>query len=460
MMRPLNAICWTLLALSCGCGPHTDESPRSDSDTSTDRSEMSVLRDGELPLSQLRSGVAHVKPDLYSTIFADLARRSRVVLPHISNEEHLQSDVASNPGYLGPDACAECHPSHYDSCLETAHYQTSSLTVTDSPLAGDVPARIESGEEKLWYRIDRQNDQLLQSVVVEEDGQNFVRSFPISIITGSGRHGQTYLTWFEDSLFQLPVSHVTAGNTFMHSPGFQPGVANFARPVSARCLECHATWFSQVSDSVNRFSVNDAITGVTCEVCHGPGRDHVAFHHEQPDEDEARHIVNPHSLPRERLIALCSLCHGGAGERLQTAFSFRPGDRLDEHVQLAEDAGEHGPMGVHAANQAARLARSKCFQMTEMSCTDCHDVHTPEGPPASFARNCLSCHETEHCSEVDRLGDAFSERCVDCHMPLRGDDQIRFHTQSGDFVPALRDHFIAIWPDVAKEVASDRESRP
>lgn len=457
MTRLSRVICWTLLAICCGCGSQSTPSPESDSNTSEASAEVAVLQDGEQPLSRLAGGVTHIRPDLYATILSDVVQRSRVIVPQVPADQDVTASRDANPGYVGPDACAECHSSYYKSCLETAHFRTASFGVADSPLGGDVPPQIESGDPSLWYRIDRREEQLLQSVVVEEDGQRFVRSFPVSIVTGSGRHGQTYLSWHEDSLFQLPVSYIGPGESFMHSPGFKPGVANFARPVSARCLECHATWFAQISGTINRFSAGDAIAGVTCEVCHGPGKEHVTFHRAQPDETEARHIVNPHTLSRERLIDLCSLCHGGAGDRLRSPFSFRPGDRLAEHLKLADDAGEHSPMGVHAANQSARLARSKCFQMTQMSCTDCHDVHSPGGTPASFARNCLSCHKSEQCSEVAKQGEAFAERCVDCHMPLRGDNEIRFHTETGDFVPAVRDHFISIWPDVVRDVAGENQ---
>jgi len=415
---------------------------------------MPALRPDERPLLQLPTGLSRVKPELYTTIFADVAARSRVVLTRIDETADLPQH-ASNPGFLGPGVCAECHADYYESCRETAHFRTASAIDADSdhPLSVEVPPRIESGDARLWYRIDEKDGQLFQTVVVDEAGDHYAGSFPVSLTTGSGRHGQTYLSWQGDGLFELPVSYVTPQDAFTHSPGYQRGVANFARPIGPRCLECHTTWFAKVKGAFNRYAIDSAIVGVTCEVCHGPGKAHVAFHRKQPNETEPRHITNPHDLPRERLVDLCSLCHGGGGTRLQAEFSFRPGDKLEAHLKLANDVAEHGVGGVHAANQAARLGLSRCFQMSQMSCTDCHDLHTPEGPPASFARNCLTCHEVERCSEVVRLGASFSDRCVECHMPLRGDDETRFHTDAGDFVPALRDHFISVWPDIAEAVS-------
>jgi len=86
---------------------------------------------------------------------------------------------------------------------------------------------------------------------------------------------------------------------------------------------------------------------------------------------------------------------------------------------ITSSSGPHGPdevVDVHG-NQLALLARSRCFQASNMSCSTCHDVHLPQRNAAAFSSSCLTCHKVESCGIYQERGHRIAENCVNCHMP-------------------------------------------
>ena len=112
---------------------------------------------------------------------------------------------------------------------------------------------------------------------------------PIDIALGSGRQGQTYLFWQDNVLFQLPVSYHSPSHSWSNSPGYPTDQILFNRSISARCLECHATYFKSgmSTDGNETFDRKQVMLGVDYERCHGPAARHVTFHQKNPTEKEA-----------------------------------------------------------------------------------------------------------------------------------------------------------------------------
>ena len=419
------------------------------------------------PIEDLRDGVFFLSPGNYGEMVQQLSKPGVVFLPAPQPDSPLESSHREATNYLGPESCRECHATYVDSAAITAHAQTCRL-----PDGASIRGSFAEGENvlatshpDLLFKMSKAGDQYSQSLIVNRRGENYIFSKPIGLVTGSGKYGQSYLYWANQCLYELPVSHFTDLGQWVNSPGYVDGVANFARPISSRCLECHTTWFEQSGSSFNRFISEGAILGVTCEKCHGPGRQHVEHHQRDPADRQARHIVNPGELSRESSIDLCSLCHSGIGKAVQESFSYRPGKRLADFLTIPPDT-ESGPGGVHSANQKARMALSKCYQQSnEMQCTTCHNPHRQErGDVKLFVERCLKCHETQDCSVVVKQGAAAEDRCIDCHMPRRSDSQMPMQKQNEVFRPMLRDHLIGKWEDVTadvlEEIAGDEASHP
>ena len=309
--------------------------------------------------------------------------------------------------------------------------------------------RLATRVPQLHYRMDTRPDGLYQTAVV---GGRDIHSERMDLVLGSGKLGQSYFYWRDDELFQLPLSYMAAPDSWMNSPGYPDGVADFKRAISSRCLDCHATWFDAASEDmlVNRYAPVGFVLGVTCEKCHGPGDKHVAFHQANPDGQRAQHIVHPGRLPRERLMDVCRQCHGGRALPLRPAFTFRPGEVFDDHFRPPpgtpfEDIGfKTNPQGVHTNDQFQRLSQSRCFQQSpQMSCVTCHNPHQYErGNNALFAIRCQQCHEVADCALEPEIGSALGDQCVQCHMSKEPLLQTPLNSASGIVLPEMFDHYI------------------
>ncbi len=379
-----------------------------------------------------------------------------VLLPDQPQQPPFRSSVqASQRGFLAPQDCVECHAEYCETFQHTSHARTSMLPSTDSILGSLQPGHnvLTTARTELQFRMQQQDNAIVQQVILQhpETRTVFTGSFPMDLVFGSGNHGQSYLWWNADRLYQAHVSYLSESDAWVNSPGpYFDGTADFARPVPVRCMECHVTWIAADPKEMNRFDRSTLIPGVTCVRCHGPAHEHVAYHRQHPDETQGRRIVNPAALTIQRQNEICAQCHS-AGEDHASLFGYRPGEPLEQWLQLDLSASAESNADPHAANQLARLMQSRCFQQTSgFACTLCHDPHQNQADTLTItAQQCRQCHQQDPCPEVqsEKTGSLARQRCVACHMPARRDAQVAMQTRQGNIEALLRDHQIGIWPE-------------
>jgi cytochrome c554/c'-like protein len=359
----------------------------------------------------------------------------------------------SRPGYVGDEKCLSCHPKQKE-FPRTAHHLTSRPATRESIAGSFAPGKnvLKTPEPELQYRMEARGDGFFQTGVVGVPPQTVSISHRFDLVVGSGRKGQTYLYWGRagdtgeaDRLFQLPVSYWTEIAGWVNSPGYGDRSVDFSRPVLARCLECHGTYAEAIQDpaAASRYNRSSLVLGVTCERCHGPGAQHASANSVPDAKPVDQLIVNPAKLPRDRQLALCSLCHGGVGVSKTAVFSFKVGDALEDHLQLGTPRADEA-LDVHG-NQVELLQRSKCFKSSNMTCSTCHDVHLPQRDVADFSSRCLACHKVESCGLFPRRGRTLTGKCVDCHLPNQTSNVI-FSTHAGTRIrPKVRNHWIKVY---------------
>jgi hypothetical protein len=369
------------------------------------------------------------------------------------------AEAADRAGFAGDSACLGCHKDQHDSYLLTAHHLTSQLPsqkgnqILGSFAGGSnvlmisdpAKATIDPG---LYFKMEKRLDGYYQTAVAGWPGHLQSHSERMDIVIGSGVRGQSYLYWRGQQLFELPVSYWTDGSRWINSPGYLDGTMNFARPVTPRCLECHAGFVQTLSSdpASNRYERQSLLTGIDCERCHGPGADHVARHQAKPTDTGAETILNPAHFSRDRQIDLCALCHNGIRtEALTAAFAYTPGKPLNEYLQ--PDTGDVAAHPDVHGNQVGLLKSSRCYQSSAtMSCSTCHDVHEPEQPVASYSSRCLSCHQVESCGMMKTMGRSIANNCIDCHMPVETTNAILSKTAGEKIQPKMRNHWIKVYP--------------
>ena len=192
-----------------------------------------------------------------------------------SNTQLRQVPLPTRDNYIGDGACGSCHREKVETFHQTAHYLTSRLPDKDSILGKFTPDANapKTSNPQLSFRMDEKENGFFQTAVQGIPPYTTERTERFGLVIGSGGKGQTYLFWKGDQLFQLPVSY-WAELGWVNSPGYRDGVANFDRPTIPRCLECHATYFESAPPPPNRYSKAGFVVGITCEKCHGPGREH------------------------------------------------------------------------------------------------------------------------------------------------------------------------------------------
>jgi hypothetical protein len=370
------------------------------------------------------------------------------------------SAASSRARYVGDGACLSCHKDQGSTYLHTSHYLTSQVpTQTSMPASLRNRAAVltivdplsTTAEPGLYFKVESRDGGYYQTAFTGWGSSLQSRSESVDLITGSGVRGQTYLYWEGDRLFELPVSYWTDGHQWINSPGYQNGSADFSRPVNPGCMECHSTYLRALSSDplTNRYDRDSLVTGISCETCHGPGADHVALHGASRPSTEpmsSQAILNPAKFSRDRQVELCALCHNGIQrEAITPAFSYVPGQPLANYFKpISSDSVEHPD--VHG-NQVGLLQRSRCYLASpKMTCSTCHNVHSPERAAASYSTRCLSCHGWQSCGAAKRLGHKIVDNCIDCHMPVEPTSVIVSETAGKVVRATMRNHWIKVYP--------------
>jgi hypothetical protein len=271
----------------------------------------------------------------------------------------------------------------------------------DSELLRNNPLEYQRGP--FSYKAEVKGHDALYSV--SNGGQTVAG--PMSWAFGI-RMGQSYFFENDSRTYMLPLTYYPAHKRYaftVDEPHDVPASLKAAvgRPLSKDtvrgCFDCHTT----ASTADGRFDPNQAIPGVTCEACHGPGADHVAAANAGLTTQGTTLILNPRRMKPVEAVDFCGSCH-----------------RTWWDVVL--DAGQ-GKKSLRF--QPYRIENSRCWGKGDarLSCVACHDPHKPLiRDAASYDDRCLSCHVSgkNAAPTADHPGLACpksTKNCVTCHMP-------------------------------------------
>jgi hypothetical protein len=349
--------------------------------------------------------------------------------------------------YIGPRACAECHPGEF------ALYSRSGHALTLGPPRRRALARQLDGQtvvdpEHADVSWDYQyRDGQLH---IHRTDRGKVEDCIAEYAFGSGHHAMTFVNVIDPKIPAI-LEHRITYFAAQHALGMTPGhntrprlphvtpIGGVPPPDQAqKCFNCHATQLSARDDRV--IDDQTMIPNVSCERCHGPGRAHVEAARRGATADQLQLPFGPGRYTADSLLGLCGTCHRHPSRS-------KPGQVRPDDPHLAR----FQPVGI---------LQSRCFRGSNgtFSCVTCHDPHArASSDRASYLEVCLSCHsgggrdgdrdrgtmpEPSHpagapCPVAPR-GD-----CVDCHMPrvdagqhvLFADHWIRIHRPGESRLP-------------------------
>ena len=369
-----------------------------------------------------------------------------------SDIEGYSPIYGASDNYIGSDACISCHKKIYTDYKKTAHYNTSKFLDSTNLKPGYLSKGQVFYGDSLWVHIDQKSDGIYQTAITHG---KVAATHRIDMVIGSGRKGQTFFTWNDSSLYQLPLSYSVDYEKWINSPGYPSDKVIFNRSITSKCFECHTSYTEHSLNNENKvvFDKNRMALTISCETCHGPASKHVQYYNENPLGKDNSLIINASKMTRNQSIDACAVCHSGNMKNKKSPFSFRTGDKLKDFFELSKDVTDIDSLDVHA-NQYGLLKASECFKKSEViDCNSCHNVHQVESNKTEiFAKRCMNCHnETKinFCTAKGIETKQLIKNCINCHMPKKASNQITFVTNKEGVKEVLNDsvrtHLIKVY---------------
>ena len=353
--------------------------------------------------------------------------------------------MPADHAFVGGQQCRSCHEKEWDSWKES-HHHYAMAEATDETVRGDFDdATLNAGYEN--YRFFREGDRFM----VEAPGPDGEQEIYEVIYTfgweplqqylvdfGSGKYQALHASWDteRERWFTLYPDEEIQPDDWLHWTG---GAMNW----NTMCADCHSTNLRHnYFPEADSFDTQWSEINVSCEACHGPGGDHVAFMQSEASADAGpERIRQDLNLARGASqtgeINTCAQCHA---RRQELTGEYIHGDEFLDHYdpQLLHYPIYH-PDGqiLDEVFEYGSFLQSQMF-MDGVRCTDCHDPHTAR-LKANVVDNtlCMQCHEPRYNTADHHFHEPQTEatQCISCHMPGRYYMEVDFRRDHSFRVP-------------------------
>ena len=296
-----------------------------------------------------------------------------------------QPDHATEPTFVGAQACAACHRQIHADWKSGRHSKMVQPATASSVLA-DFSKDVTLKGNRYRLRVANGEYFITESYLTGKEQEHRVE------YTLGSRRIQHYLTTIEHGrMIVLPPSWDVQRHEWFDNMEIVRPDENDQKPVqqwNKNCVGCH------VSQQENNYRPTDRTYatkwtdfGTSCERCHGPGSAHVQVY-SRPERGGAvadRSIVRPTRLDPKTSSMICAQCHSlrdivapGYTAGADYYDYFQPvleyGPRKDSDPTYWADARPR-----RFSNDAIGLWESECFLRGGATCTSCHrDPHVPD----------------------------------------------------------------------------------
>jgi tetratricopeptide (TPR) repeat protein len=325
---------------------------------------------------------------------------------------------------VGSKACRGCHAEIYRRYSATSMSQSSGRAGVGSFHESFDHASFRDPASGAEYRVSIAAKGYRLEFSRRDSGAQGQRL--LEWFVGSGRVGRSYISSLDGFLFEAPVSYFSLRTKWDISPGYQQHSSiHVTRAVGTGCLQCHASRLQPVTGTQNRFNLPPFLEGgVSCERCHGPGKNHVEMM-TSGKRKVSSEIVNPAKLDASRRDSVCAQCHLTGAARIARARAkgdaYRPGQLLSDYATYFVWSSPAESI-MSANSHFEKLEQSACKRASRdrLWCGSCHDPHAE---PAAAERidfyraRCQKCHESSACKEDRETRLKAQDDCIGCHMP-------------------------------------------
>lgn len=337
-------------------------------------------------------------------------------------------DVGST--FVGREACSPCHEKEVAAWAGSDH-DLAMAEATEETVLGDFDdASFDDGiVSARFFRRD-------QAFIVSTAGPDGEESDFEIVYTFGVEPLQQYLVPFQGGRLQsLTIAWDTVGEQWFNLyPGqripqddwlhWTQGGQNW----NGMCAECHSTNLKKGFDpQTGTFETSWSEIDVSCEACHGPGLEHVAWAEVPPmarlERENFGLVIRTRNISAREQVELCAPCHARRSELGD--YDHTSGALLHSLVPALLEEGLYHADGqiLEEVYVYGSFVQSKMY-VNDVRCDDCHDVHTLK-LKADGNELCAQCHQAQIYDSADHhfhkkvhLGEpSDGALCVKCHMP-------------------------------------------
>ncbi|MFQ5446936.1 MAG: tetratricopeptide repeat protein [Saprospiraceae bacterium] len=347
------------------------------------------------------------------------------LLTNCTTDSPVGAAVDFGAQYLGDEQCATCHReawrdwknSDHDLAMQEATPQTVLGDFDDARFGnGGKVTRFFKKDGRFFVNAEGHDGRAQDFEVRYTFGvfplQQYLVEFP-------GGRLQCLLTAWDSKdkkWFSLHQEQRPAPGDWMHWTG---GSMTW----NTMCADCHSTYLQKNYDEQTQtFETKWAIMDVSCEACHGPGRQHVKYvgstSFKEGEKVKGSYLHLTADLTNRQQVDECARCHS---RRSQISAAYdHSGTLLDHYVPEILQTGLYHADGqiLDEVYVYGSFLQSKMYRRN-VRCTDCHNPHSLKLKFES-TRLCTQCHKPE---KYDTRQHHFhspgteSAACINCHMP-------------------------------------------
>jgi predicted CXXCH cytochrome family protein len=371
--------------------------------------------------------------------------------------------------YVGSKACAMCHPDIYQNWSHTGMARMLRPYAPENILGDFVENNVfylgdeVIGDGQSYKFIQGKNRQTFARMIVDHGRHYFEikqsdqswHRYPVNYTIGS-KWQQGYVTRLPNGQLQVfPIEYNARYRKWVNfwkiidAPGTErddPRLWEKFSPETNYKMNCAVCHTSQLTNTKGGGFQTENLEfrepGIGCEMCHGPGGKHVAWHVQGKayEKDPLEPPVDFTRISSLESVAICSQCH------MQSAIRA-PGPEGELNYSRGPDAffkryksRPYAEFFLNAHFQDGRFRqtsfivesflRSNCFRKGGATCISCHDPHHDDAAsnPTSLLfrdepnRMCTQCHaEFKDAANLQRHTrhplNSEASQCASCHMP-------------------------------------------
>jgi tetratricopeptide (TPR) repeat protein len=327
--------------------------------------------------------------------------------------------------YLGDMACATCHQqehqewkgSHHDLAMQEASASTVLADFNSTEFESNgVKSRFFRKGEQFFVNTEGPDGKYQNFEVLYTFGADPLQQYMVKLPGGRLQCLLTAWDTKENKWFDLMPEERLNADDWLHWTG---GSMTW----NTMCADCHSTHLEKnFIEEKDSFATEWAIIDVSCEACHGPGAQHVAYiqspAYQAGEKISGSLLKLTANLNNKQQVEACGRCHARRGP-LTNVFDHSE-ELMDHYVPEILRTGLYHADGqiLDEVYVYGSFLQSKMYHR-DVSCTNCHNAHSMK---LLYEGNqlCTQCHEPKqydapehHFHKVNTEG----ADCKSCHMP-------------------------------------------